>query len=560
LGATTVSRQFILILVAAAFFVLLLACANVANLQLARALSRRREVAIRMAMGAGRFRIIVQLLTESLMVAAMGAGVGLLLAMWTNDLMMAAIPADVLKFVPGLKHVHVDWFVVAMTALAAVAAGLASGLAPALQASRGNLNESLKEGGRTSSAGSARSRLRSLLVVAEVALALMLLVGAGLMVQTFRKLAEPKLGYDFKNLLAMNVTLPESKYRDDRHVAGFFELALGKMAGVPAMRDSAFSTAIPALRHASGSAFIIEGRPAPAPGEQPIAEFETVSENLFSVLRIPVLGGRAFSAADGPDTLPVVVISRTAAERYWPGESALGHKLKLLGGSKTSVDAERWWTVAGVADDVSGDWFLGRTDAIIYVPFRQAPRRSMFLLSRIVGEPKGRDGAPGTAMTAAREQFRAIDADQPVSDIAMVEKSLSDQMSGVRASAQMMTANALIALLLSAAGVYAVMAYSVTQRTHEFGVRMALGARSRDVLRLVLGQSVRLVSIGLGIGLTAAVALSWAMSAALYGVVSLNPAIFVGVALLLAAVSAVAGLIPARRAAGVDPLVALRYE
>jgi putative ABC transport system permease protein len=568
-----VTRHFVLILLAASLFVLLLACANVANLQLARAVSRRREVAIRMAMGAGRLRIVAQMLTESLVLAAAGAGVGLLLAMWGNDLMIAAVPADVMKFIPGLKHVRVDWFVVAMTAAVAVTAGLVSGVAPALQASCASLNEALKEGGRTSSAGSARSRLRSLLVLAEVSLALVLLVGAGLMVQTFQKLAEPKLGYEFRNLLSMHVTLPESKYRDDRHVAAFFEQALGKMAAVsggglrldgaaaPALRESAFSTGLPALQHAGNSRFVIEGRPAPAPGEQPSAEFEIVSESFFSVLRIPMLRGRSFSAADGPDTLPVAILSRTAAERYWHGlDSALGHKLKLFGASKSltldgasgSQDGERWVTVAGIAEDLSDDWFFGRTNAIVYLPFRQAPRRSMYLLSRIGGE--------SAAITAAREQFRSIDADQPISGIDMLEKSLSDAMSGVRAGAQMMTVNALIALLLSAAGVYAVMAYSVTQRTHEFGVRMALGARSGDVLRMVLGQSLRTVLVGLGVGLTAAIALGWAMSAALYGLVPLNPLTFVAVALLLAAVSAAAGLIPARRAAGVDPIVALRYE
>ncbi len=555
-----VSRQFVLILLAASLFVLLLACANVANLQLARALNRRREVAIRMAMGAGRLRIVAQLLTESLLLAAAGAGVGLLWAMWGNDLMMASVPADVLKFVPGLKHIHVDWFVVAMTAAVAVMAGLISGVAPALQASNASLNEALKEGGRTSSAGASRSRLRSLLVIAEVSLALVLLAGAGLMVRTFQKLAEPKLGYEFKNLLSMHVTLPDSKYRDDRHIAAFFEQALGKMAGVPALRETAFSTGLPALHHAANSGLVIEGKPAPAPGEQPTAEFETVSEGFFSTLRIPMLRGRSFSAADGPDTLPVAILSRAAAERYWQGvDSALGHKLKLSGNGQAP---EHWLTVVGIAEDVSDDWFFARTSAVVYVPFRQAPRRSMYLLSRIApgGGPRLDGAESGAATTAARQQFRAIDADQPVSDIAMVEKTLSDQMSGVRAAAQMMTVNALIALFLSAAGVYAVMAYSVTQRTHEFGVRMALGARSGDVLRMVLGQSLRMVLVGLGIGLIAAIALSSAMSAALYGLVSLEPLTFLAVALVLAAVSAAAGMIPARRAAAVDPIIALRYE
>jgi putative ABC transport system permease protein len=546
-----VTRQFIRVLMAAALFVLLLACANVANMQLARAVSRQREVAIRMAMGASRMRIVRQLLTESLVLAAMGAAVGLLLAMWGNDLMISSIPADVLKFVPGLKHVRVDWFVVAMTAAVAVLAGLVSGVAPALQASGASLNAALKEGGRSSTAGSGRSRLRSLLVISEVALALVLLVGAGLMVQTFRKFAQPALGYDYKNLLSMNVTLLDSKYRDDRHVANFFEQALNRTVAAPALRDTAFSAGIPAVRGVAAANFLIEGHPVPAPGEQPTAEVQTVSENYFSTLRTALLQGRPFSAADGPDTLPVAIISRTVAERYWTaGEPVLGHKLKLAGGHQ---QPERWLTIVGIADDVSADWFFGRTSAVIYLPFRQSPQRSMYLLSRITGDP-------AAAMTAAREQFHALDADQPLSDVAMVEKTLSDSMSGVRAGAQMMTINALIALFLSAAGVYAVMAYSVMQRTHEFGVRMALGAHAGDVLRLVLGQSLRIVGRGLGIGLTAAFLLSRVMSAMLYGVVALSPFTFAAVALLLAAVSALAGLVPARRAAGVDPLVALRYE
>jgi putative ABC transport system permease protein len=556
-----ISRKFILILLGAALFVLLLACANVANLQLARAVSRQREVAIRMALGAGRWRILAQMLTESLLLAGAGAALGLLLAMWTNDLLMASLPAEVLMFVPGLKHNHIDWTVTAMTALLAVGAGLISGLAPALHAARAHVNEALKEGGRSTTAGVGRASLRSLLVVAEVALAMVLLVGAGLMVATFQKLSQPKLGYDSKNLLAMHVTLADTKYRDDRHVAGFFEQALGKMAGVSALRETAFADGIPAKRWGGISDLVIEGRPAPAPGEQPTADIQTVSENYFSTLRIPMLQGRPFSAADGPDMLPVAILSSTTAKRYWPaGAQIVGRRLKI--GSK----GDRWVTIAGIAADVSEDWFFSRPSNLIYVPFRQSPVRSMYSLSRISAGSGGGlrlDGAgesPAAAMTAAREQFRAIDADQPVSEINMVETTLANDMSGVRASAQAMTINALIALFLSAAGIYAVMAYSVMQRTHEFGVRMALGARSGDVLRMVLRQSLRIVAIGLGIGLAVAYPLSRVMSAMLYGIVPLEPLTFAAVALLLAAVAAIAGLVPARRAAGVDPIVALRYE
>jgi len=524
--------------------VLLLACANVANLQLARATARQREMAVRAALGAGRFRLARQLIVESLVIASLGGGLGLWLAIWNVDFQKSSIPAQVLKWVAGMRNLQIDPSVITFTFAAALMAGVLCSL-PSIgqllfRKTTVLLAETLKEGGRASSDGPARSRLRSALVVAEVALALVLLVGAGLMVKTFQHMLTLNAGFNPKNLLTMRVALPASHYRTSSQMAAFYDRALRGLDSVPEVKAAGASGSL-----GTAEGLYIEGRPEPRSGE-PRPSIRAVSERYFQAMGIPVLEGRSISRQDGAESPRVVLVSESVAHHYWPASDAIGRRIRL--GNAQSP----WLTVVGVCGD-SKHWFTGEPQPSAYVPYLQAPQLSMLLLMRTTGDPM-------QIANAARAEVHGVDRNQPVYDLKSMEQSIAEETSGVRSSAITMATYAAIALLLAVTGIYAVIAYSVVQRTHEIGLRLALGAGRRDIVRMVLGQAFGMAAIGLAIGIPVAFILTRVMASALYGVVSVDALAFVAFTLALAASALFAGYIPARRATRVDPVIALHHE
>jgi len=543
------ARQFILVLMGAAGFVLLLACANVANLQLAQGTARQKEISVRLALGASRGRIARQLLMESVLKSLLGAAAGLSLAAWDLERQRGSIPAFILQHVPGVKHMRVDGYVLAFTAGVAVAAGILAGLAFAWHATRADLNETLKESSRGGGAGSSSHRLRGLLVVTEVALALVLLTGAGLMVKGFRQLVDTDLGYDRRNVLTFQIALPESKYRGENQVREFYDQLVDHLGALPGAETVAAATSLPGQWNSTRAQYAAEGQPPAAPGELRLAIEEAVTPEFFRALRIPVVTGRALTAQDGPDSTRAVVLSASLAKRLWPGEDPLGKRAHF--GSNASVPP--WRTVVGVVGDIEPTPFDHTPFPMAYFPVAQLTQRSLSIVVRTAGDPTA-------VAAAARAQVQALDQEQPVFDVRTLEQMIDDDMSGVKVSADMMTVYALIALILSASGIFGIMAYSVSQRTHEIGVRMALGAQHRDVVRMVVGRALTLALIGLAIGIPAALALTRALSSALLGVIKVDTPVFVGFALLLASVATLAAYIPARRAMKIEPMEALRYE
>ncbi|HEX6908026.1 MAG TPA: ABC transporter permease [Terriglobales bacterium] len=542
------SRQFLLVLLGAAAFVLLLACANVANLQLARATGRAREVALRSALGASRTRVIQQLLAESLLLAALGAAAGLLLSSWWLPLLMRGVPPFIIEHVPGLKHIQLDYRVLAFTLLLGGLVGVLTGLVPALQVSRPDLNEALKEGARGGSSAPGRHRLRSLLVVSEVALAIVLLVGAGLMVKGFRALMERAQGFDRQGILTFRVTLPAAKYSSPAQVGDFYRQLVERIQALPSVESAAAASSLPSDWNGNQTWVTIEGQAPPAPGEMRLAASQVISPDFFRTLRIPLHQGRVFTLQDGANAPAVVIISQSFARRFLGSEDSLGKRVRLGDDRK-----QPWRTVVGVVGDILRSSFDRQPDPTAYVPLKQVPQEAMAVALRTGGNPLA-------MAAAARAQVQALDRDQPVYDMRTLEQIVSDDNSGVESSARLMTTFGFIALALAAAGIYAVMAYLVAQRTHEIGVRLALGARPRDVQRLILTNAAVLAALGLAIGISVATAMARLLSSSLFGVVSVDLAVFVGCTAVLALAAALAGYVPARRAAKVDPMVALRYE
>jgi putative ABC transport system permease protein len=541
------SNQFLYLLMAAALFVLLLACANVTNLQLARATARQKEIAVRIALGAGRWRIVRQLLVEGVLVATLGALASLLLSAWGLDLSRRSIPAFIIQHIPGLKHLQIDSRVLAFTLVIGILSGILSAVAPAFQATHSDLYNVLKEGGRTGGSGPGRSRLRAVLVSSEVALALVLLVGAGLMVKGFSKLMDQDLGFDRSHVLTFHVALAESQYRDRVGIRNFYDQVISKLQGLPGVQYAAAVTSLPAGWSWNSTEYRGEGEPPSAPGELRIAVSQFVTPDYFRAVRIPLVKGRFITTEDGPDSGPVVVISKTLAQRIWPNQDAVGKQLRLGG------EGEPWRTVVGVVGDVRQSSFDSGPHPTTYVPFTQVPYAASGLVVRTSGNPLAL--AP-----AARAAVQSVDPAQPAYDVRSLEQIVSDNNSGVEFSARTMLVFGAIALLLAAAGIFAVMAYSVRQRTHEFGIRMALGAQRVDMLRFVVGHALKLALIGLAIGVPCALALTHVLSSLLFGVIRMDTLTFIGCTALLTAVAALAAYIPARWATRVDPIVALRYE
>jgi predicted permease len=538
-----VTGRFTIILLGAATFVLLLACANVANLQLARSTARQREIGLRAALGASRFRIARELLTESVVIGMLGGSVGMLLANWDLHITKAAIPAQVFHWVAGLKAWHMDASTVVFGFALSLAAGVACSL-PAIyqllrQHDRAGLNDVLKEGGRTSSSGTSRSRARSTLVVVEVALSLVLLIGAGLMVRTFQRILALNLGYDPKNVLITDVWLSQNNYRDDARIARFFTQVLEGLNTISGVESAAGAGDI------GGAATVsIEGHEAHPSDPRP--NISAISPGYFHTMRIPLRAGRSIAPEDGPNAPPVAVVSEAMVRHFWPGLNPIGRRIQLKG------PGSPWLTVAGVSGDLK-DWFSGDPELAVYVPYQQWPSIYMELYIKTRQDPL-------RLASSVRAQVRMLDRNQAISNINTEEQSLAEQTSGVRMASARMSVYAAISLLLAVMGCYAVGAFSVARRTQEIGIRMTLGATRNNILGMVLTQTARMTAIGLAAGLALAIAMTELMSHALYNVVSVEPMTFVVLTALLAASALLAGCIPAYRAAHIDPMAALRNE
>jgi putative ABC transport system permease protein len=547
--ATTGTRQFVLVLMGAAAFVLMLACVNVANLQLARAASRQREMAVRIGLGASRWQLIRQLLVESTILSFTGALAGTLISSWGMVFLRGDIPVFILEHVPGLAHVRIDLRVLGFTMAIAVLSGVLSGLAPALRFSRSSVASSLKENARGAGASAGTGTMRSILVMSEMALALVLLVGAGLMVKGFRHLLNVEMGFDRSHVLTFRVALPEGKYQTSDQILGYYDRVLQRLQAVPGVQSVAAVTSIPSAWSWNWTIYKAEGAPPAKPGEMPSTVSQMVSPDFFATLRVPLLEGRLLTVEDTRNSTPVAVVSATLARQAWPGQNPVG-KHVVLGGDNPH-EPER--LVVGVVGDLRANAFDSGFDPTTYLPLAQTPARSSAFVVRTVVDPHSVAAATvGEVMTA--------DPETPPFDVRSLEQVIADNASGVESSARMMLVFGLVALTLAAAGIFAVMAYVVGQRTHEIGVRMALGAQRFDVLRLVVSSAVTMGSIGLLIGLAIAVLMARALSSALFGVVQVDAAVVGGLTLLLAAVAAIAAYIPARWATKVDPMQALRYE
>ena len=540
-------RRPLLVLLGAVGFVLLIACANVANLLLARATRRRREIAVRAALGASRWRVVRQLLTESLLLSLAGGAAGLLLALWGVDALRGALPEDV----PRVREIALDGRVLVFTLGVAVLTGLVFGLAPALAATRMDVNEALKEGAR-GTGGWRRNRVRGFLVTAEVALSLMLLVGAGLLLKSFVRLREINPGFNPEHVLTFSVALPEARYENPAEQARFFRELLARTAAAPGVEASAGVFPLPfSGDHARGN-FDIEGRAAENEGDSPNALSYIISPDYLRALAVPLRRGRAFDERDTPNASRVVLINETLARRYFAGQDPVGRHLIVA--SIADLAKPATCEIVGVVGDVKHDGLDAAPEAAYYLPYQQATLPFMTLVVR------GAGGNPAALVAGARTSVAQLDKDLPVTDIKPMSDWLSASVAPRRFNMLLLGGFALLALCLAAVGIYGVMAYSVAQRTHEIGVRIALGAQTRDVLRLVVGQGMTLTLVGVAAGLLGALALTRVLATLLFGVTATDPLVFAGVTLLLALVALLACYIPARRAARVDPMIALRQE
>jgi predicted permease len=542
------SKTPLLVLLGAVGFVLLIACANVANLLLARAAARHREMAIRAALGAGRWRVVRQLLTESLLLSLVGGALGLLVAWWGVNLLLAASPLNI-----PLKDVGLDTKVLAFTAIVSVLTGVIFGLAPALQASRADLQDALKEGGRNATGGAARNRVRAVLVVVEVALSLVLLVGAGLLGKSFLLLSEVRPGFEPEHVLTTVLSLAKAKYpQPEQQQAGFAEI-VRRAAAVPGVEAAAVITPLPLGGDSDANTFLISGRPALRPEDKPMSNHRTISPDYFRALKIPLSRGREFNERDNQHAPPVIIVNETLARRFFAGTEALGQRIIIEGESgENAVPPAR--EIIGIVGDVRHESLDTESGAEYYVPYTQAPEAVMSLVVRSSADN------PESLAAGVREVIKQIDKDQYVGAIQPMTKLVTDSVARRRFNALLTGLFAIVALLLASVGIFGVLNYTVAQRTQEIGLRVALGAQTRDVLRLVLGQGVRMILFGLALGLVASLALTRVLGGMLFGVTPTDPVTFVVVSFLLATVALLACYIPARRATKVDPLVALRYE
>jgi putative ABC transport system permease protein len=537
-------RPALLVLLVAVALVLLIACANVANLLLARSAARHREMAIRAALGAGRWRIARQVLTESLLLAVLGGGVGLLVAPWAIDLLLFAVPSGVTAF----TAVALDRSVILFAAGLSIATGLLFGLAPALQISKVGAGDALKEGGRGNT-GDSRKRLRGALVASQIALALVLLVGVGLMVRSFQKLQGVELGFDPEGVMTARVTLPKAPYGDDARMVQFYDALRERVSTMPGVTSAGMVNALPILGGGPYLSFDEQGAPPLPPGDSPDANIRVVDPGYFDAMRIPLRAGRSLAETDRAGATNVILINETMAHRYWPGQDPIGRRIAFDGAN----DAPNYREIVGVVGDVRHE-DIDKTDyPAVYVTYMQRPAASLAVVLRT-------DGDPTKLAEGIRGAVRETDRNLPVYSLRTMDEALSETLAPRRYATLLLGAFGLIALVLAAIGIYGVMSYLVAQRTQEIGIRMALGAERRTVLGMVLRQGMTMAIAGLVAGALAAVGLAHLLASQLYDTSPVDPLAFTGAVAVLVAAALLACYIPARRATKVDPMIALRYE
>ncbi|HKS43453.1 MAG TPA: ABC transporter permease [Blastocatellia bacterium] len=535
----------LLVLFGAVVFVLLIACANVANLLLARAAARQKDIAIRAALGASRSRLVRQLLTESVLLAGLGGVLGLLVAVWGVDLLIALAPKDL----PPLAGVEINYLVLGFTLAVSLLTGLIFGLVPAMEASRPNLNETLKEGGRSAASGARSHRVRSVFVVAEIAMALVLLIMSGLMIRSFARLQSVNPGFNPNNLLTVRLLLPASKYREDPQVISFFRQALTRIEAMPGVRSAGAISYLPfAAGGGAATGFTIEGQPAPAAGQKPTLDVRVCDPNYFQTMSIPFIRGRNFTEKEATEVSHVVIISEAMARDYFPNEDPIGKRVRI-----DMMDDPAPCEIIGVVGDSKHQGLDVEPRAMSYWPHPELTYSAMTIVARTEGDPLSYSSAVQAAV-------QALDKDQPIADVRTMEQWLSDSVAKPRFITLLLSVFAAVALVLAMVGIYGVMSYSVTQRTHEIGIRMALGASSTNVMRMVVRQGMVLALLGVGCGLAASFALTRVLAGFLFGVSTTDPVTFGLIAALLAGIALVACAVPARRATKVDPMIALRYE
>jgi len=543
-------------------FVLLIACSNVACLLLARAAMRAPETAVRVALGASRWRIVRQSLTESLLLSVCGAAVGTLLAVWGVDWLTTLLAGNSSSFtvrLPRLSEIKIDGMALWFTLAVSLATSLLFGLAPALAASKPDVHQTLKESGRGGAGG--RRRLRETLVVAELALALVTLIGAGLLMNSFLKLRAVDPGFNPRNLLSMTVSLAGAPQYVGPAREAFYRQLTDRLASLPGVESVSAINHLPLAGDWWGTSIVIEGRPLPPPGQEIIVIYRVSRPGYFQAMGVPLRAGRDFTERDTPDAPGVIILNETLARRHWPSEDPIGKRV-TLDDPRDNSRAPQWFTVVGVVKDVKQNSWTDAPLNEIYLPFQQSRGfyagtaghfASMTMVIRTTVEPQ-------SLAMAAQETVRSLDRNLPVSNLASMEQVIVDTLWQQRFNLQLIGIFAALALALAAVGLYGVMSYSVAQRTREVGLRMALGARRKDVLTLVVGQGMKLALVGVSLGLLASVALTRLMEKLLFGVSATDFSTFAAIAVLLTSVALLAALVPARRATKVDPIVALRCE
>lgn len=541
----------LLTILGAVVLVLFITCSNLANLMLVQASGRRKEMAIRAAMGASRLRLIRQLLTEGAILSFVGGTLGLLLAVWGVKFLLLLSPANL----PRAGEVDIDIRVLAYTLGISVLSAVVFALVPALQTSKVGLNEALKAGGRSSTGVGLGNRTRNMLVIAEVAISLMLLIAAGLMVKSFQRIQEINPGLDTKNLLLARLSLPQASYRDRESMKVFYEKMVSRFKVSPGIEAVGLANVLPLSGMNARSDFTIVGRPVISLTELPGAQNRWVSPGYFATMKIPLREGRDFTEYDTAQSQGVMVVDEALARRYWPNESPIGSHVKF-----ENEPTAKEFEVVGVVGNVKHFGLDEEPLATLYAPFYQMPENLVPVWASRINLVVRTAADPMALSTAIRRDVQAVDKNVPASNIRTMDQFLSSSVAQRRFNLLLMTIFAAAALLLTTSGIYAVISYSVVQRTHEIGMRMALGAQRGDVLKVVVGRGLKLVLAGVAVGLVAALAFSRILSSLLFGVSTVDPIIFVVMPLLLIGVALLASFNPARRATKIDPVIALRNE